>query len=210
MRFTEIKNMSNPTSLQNINDITPLADNNGGGRAKEAAQVEYEHGKALLERNETGAAAVALHNALLGFEESKNDNGMANAANQLGNVCLKRGEYQKALAHFEKAEEICRRLGDPMSLVALAKQFILVYTETEQYKEAIKRCLDLLEVYQANNDPNGTVNILESMAGIYIKSGDTAKAADVYRTIASIHKNFKHRKTAVEFLEKAAELEAGV
>ncbi len=202
--------MSKPTALQNINDISRLTDNKGEGGAKEAAQVEYEQGKALLERNETGAAAVALHNALLGFEESKNENGMANASNQLGNVCLKRGEYQKALAHFEKAEEICRRLNDPMSLVALAKQFILVYTEMEQYKEAIKRCLELLEVYQANNDPKGTVNILERIAEIYIKSGQTAKAADAYRTIASIHKNFKHRKTAVEFLEKAAELEGGV
>ncbi|MEE4241561.1 MAG: tetratricopeptide repeat protein [Desulfopila sp.] len=201
--------MSNSASLQNINDISPLKGKNGESGVKDPAQVEYEQGKALLERNETGPAAVALHNALLGFEESKNESGIANASNQLGNVCLKRGEYSKALSHFEKAEEICRKLGDPMSLVALAKQFILVYMETEQYKEAVKRCLDLLEIYQANNDPKGTVSILERMAEIYLKSGNTSKAADTYRTIASIHKNFKHRKTAFEFLEKAKELENG-
>ncbi len=197
--------MSN--TIQNINEISPMAEGQNKAAATDPVQAEYEQGKTLLERNETGPAAVALHNALLGFEENDNDNGIANASNQLGKVCVQRGEYEKALKHFQRAEEICRKLQDPLSLAALSRQFILVYTETERYKEAISRCLDLIELYQRNNDPKGTVEIIENMADIYVRSGELAKAADAYRTIASIHRNFKHEKTAGQYIDKAEELE---
>ena len=192
--------------IQNINEITPMG-NNAQGVADTPMQTEYNQGKALLEKGETAAAAVALHNALIGFEEKKDETGMANALSQLGLVCIQRDDNEKALANFQRAEEICRRMGDPMSLIWLAKQFVVVYTAAGQYKEAIHRCLDLLDHYKANNDPKGAVEILEKIAGIYIQSGEKAKAADAYTTIASIHRNFKHTKIAESYLEKAEKLE---
>lgn len=192
--------------IQNINEITPMGSNSQEV-ADTPVQTDYNQGKALLERGETAAAAVALHNALIGFEEKNDEKGMANALSQLGLACIQRGDTDKALAHFQRAEEICRGLGDPMSLIWLAKQFVVVYTSAEQYKEAINRCLDLLDHYKANNDPKGSVEILEKIAEIYLQSGEKAKAADVYTTIASIHRNFKHTKIAESYLEKAEKLE---
>lgn len=192
--------------IQNINEIAPL-NNNSEGTAETPLQAEYNQGKALLERGETAAAAVALHNALIGFEEKGDETGMANALSQLGLACIQRGDTEKALAHFQRAEEICRGLGDPMSLIWLAKQFVVVYTAAEQYKEAINSCLDLLDHYKANNDPKGSVEILEKIAEIYLQSGEKAKAVDAYTTIASIHRNFKHTKIAESYLEKAEKLE---
>lgn len=176
------------------------------GEAKDSVQAEYLEGKALLERGETSLAAVSLHNALLGFEERKDDNGIANASNQLGNACFQRQEYEKALEHYLRAEEICRKLGDPLSVLALSRQMAESYAKAGQFKEAIDRCLDILDLYQANNNPKGTVEIVEKMAEIYIESGDMGKAADAYRTIASIHKNFKHEKIAERYLDKAQEV----
>lgn len=192
--------------IQNINAIAPMGSNSEEA-ADSPVQADYKQGKALLERGETAAAAVALHNALIGYEEKDDQAGMANALSQLGLTCLQRGDTDKALAHFQRAEEICSELGDPMSLVWLAKQIVVVYTAAEQYKEAIHRCLDLLDHYKSNNDPKGTVEILEKMAEIYIQSGEKAKAADTYTTIASIHRNFKHTKIAESYLEKAEKLE---
>jgi tetratricopeptide (TPR) repeat protein len=191
--------------IQNINEIAPMGSNKE--TADTSVQAEYKQGKALLERGETAAAAVALHNALIGFEEKNDEAGMANALSQLGLACVQRGEADKALVHFQRAEELCHGLGDPMSLIWLAKQFVVVYTAAGQYKEAIHRCLDLLDHYKANNDPKGSVEILEKIAEIYIQSGEKAKAADAYTTIASIHRNFKHTKIADGYLEKAAKLE---
>ncbi|HKJ66067.1 MAG TPA: tetratricopeptide repeat protein [Desulfopila sp.] len=197
--------MSN--NIQNINDISPMSGSVDEQVVNDPVQAEYQQGKKYLQQGDTAQAAVALHNALIGFEEQNDQNGIANASNQLGNACVQRREYEKALDHYLRAEEICRQLGDPLSLMALSKQFVLVYTELGQYKEAVARCLDLLDRYRANNNPQGTVDVLEKMAGIYIQSGDTDKAADVYRTIASIHKNFRHEKMAESFLQKAEELE---
>lgn len=199
--------MSN--SIQNANDIEPIQDKKKAGEEKDPVKAEYLEGKGLLERNETGLAAVALHNALIGYEERNDENGIANASNQLGNVCIQRKEYEKAISHFERAEQICEELGDPLSLLALSRQFVIAYTESGMYKEAISRCLQILDLYHANNNPKGAVEILEKMAEIYIKSGENGKAADSLRTIASIHKNFKHDKIAESFLERAVELEKG-
>jgi tetratricopeptide (TPR) repeat protein len=197
-------------TIQNISNIAPMADDSKNSEELDPVQEEYIEGKALLEKNELGLAAVALHNALLGFEEQNNKEGIANASNQLGHVCLQKEDYDKALVHYQRAEEIVSEMDDPMSILALSKQLILVYIGTEQYKQAIARCLDLLDLYQANNNPKGTVEIMEQMAEIFLKSNDKSSAVDAYRTIASIHNNFKHKKIAAEFLDKAKKLEESV
>ena len=60
---------------------------------------------------------------------------------------------------------------------------------------------------QDNRDPQGAVATLELMAEIYTDAGSNAKAADAYRTAASIHKNFSHDTLAQKMLEKAENLE---
>jgi len=195
--------MSN--KIQNINTISPMpaaADD----QVRDPVQAEYQQGKKYLEQGDIGPAAVALHNALIGFEERDDQSGIANASNQLGNTCVQRQDYENALKHYLRAEKICTQLGDPLSLMALSKQFVLVHTKLGQYKEAVGRCLDLLESYRINNNPQGTVDALENMAEIYLQSGDTDMAADAYRTIASVHKNFRHEKMAAGYLQKAEEL----
>jgi tetratricopeptide (TPR) repeat protein len=199
--------MNNP--IQNINAIAPVAGGLQNSASADPAQAEYSQGKALLERNELGPAAVALHNALLGFEEQNNEGGVANASNQLGSLCLLRNEFDAALRHFRRAEEICQRLHDPMSLQALSRQYIRAYTGSGQYKKAIAQCLDLLDVFEANNNPKGVVEIMEQMAEIYLQAGEKKSAADAYKTIASIHNNFKHKNIAAQFLEKAQHIEEG-
>ncbi len=200
--------MSNP--VQNINNIAPVQEESKDKKPTDAVLADFEEGKRFLENGDTAQAAVTLHNALLGYEERDDENGIANASNQLGKACLKREEYETALKHFERAWEICEKLNDPASLIALLNQFAHVHIGLKQYNEAIGKCLDILGRYQSNNDPRGTVATLEWMANIYIEMDAKPKAADVYKTIASIHKNFKHEKIANGFLQKAEELEKAV
>ncbi len=67
-------------------------------------------------------------------------------------------------------------------------------------------CLDLLDAYQKNNDPQNSVTVLEQMAEIYLASGEKLRAADAYKTAASIHANFNHMTMAESLREKAAKL----
>ena len=169
-------------------------------------QAEYEEGKRYLEKQEYGQAAVALHNALLGYKEKEDETGIANASNQLGHVCLARGEYASALQHYQQALAICEKSNDRMSILAVMKKIVDVNVHLKQYDSAIADCLTILDHYQDNRDPQGTVTILEEMAKIYLQAEKKEKAADAYRTIASIHKNFRHENIAAGFMRKAAQL----
>ncbi len=194
------------TPLQNIDAIGPAADAAGKDKELSQAATDYEEGRGYLERGETALAAVALHNALRGFEEKDDRQGIANASNQLGHACLARKEYDKALLHYRRAWDICEALDDPMSLLALARKLVETHKGLGEYRKAIDLCLYLLDNHQRNNDPEGTVKTLELMAQVYIDSGEHEKAADAYLTAASIHANFKHEATAESFRQKAASL----
>jgi len=193
-------------AIQQFDEIAPMNQNSAHTEEKDPLQAEYKHGKALLERDETGPAAVALHNALVGFQEKNDENGIANASNQLALTCIRCHDYDNALLHLQRAEKICDKLGDPMSLVALSKQFVVVYTAMKQYKQAIERSLELLDYYKGNNDPKGSVETMERMAEVYQQSREIDKAVNAYETIASIHRNFKHHNIAAEYQKKADEL----
>jgi tetratricopeptide (TPR) repeat protein len=193
-------------TVQPIQSIAPMQ----GGKKRESSdpvQADYEKGKEFLQKNEISQAAVALHNALIGYQEKEDEQGIANASNQMGHVCLACGEFDQALVHYNRAWEICEKLHDTMSMLALSNQFVKVYRGQRQFKMAVNVCLDLLDRYHGNNDPRGTVTVLEQMVEIYIEAGDKEKAADTYRTIASIHANFKHKNIAEGYLLKANEIE---
>ncbi len=65
---------------------------------------------------------MSLHNALVGYEQQEKEEGIANANDKLGDVCLAQQQYEKALTYFEKAYAICKKHDDLMSILALRKK----------------------------------------------------------------------------------------
>ena len=194
------------TPIQKIDAIGPAADLDDAQPTKSQAQLDYDEGRGYVERGEAALAAVALHNALKGFEEENNREGIANASNQLGHACLLREEFDKAIIHYKKAWEVCEELGDHISLLSVAKKLADAHKGLGEYRQALDLCLDLLDNYQKNNDPQNSVDMLERMADIYVAAGENLRAADAYKTAASIHANFNHTAMAESLREKAAEL----
>jgi tetratricopeptide (TPR) repeat protein len=166
-------------------------------------QADYEEGKKYFENQAYGQAAVALHNALVGFTQRDDQTGIANASNQLGHVCFARGEYENSLQHYQRALDICDTSNDRMSVLAVLKKIVEVQKALKQYALAISSCLAILDHYHDNRDPQGTVTTLEEIAELYLKLEENEKAADTFRTIASIHKNFRHENIAATFMKKA-------
>ncbi|MCF8055392.1 MAG: hypothetical protein K9K37_01985 [Desulfocapsa sp.] len=197
-----------------VGNIQPLADIRKANNKKEKkrssdpVQAEYEDGLDFLKEDDFTQAAVAFHNALRGYEEKNHQDGIANASTQLGNVCLAKGEFEKAREHYLRAWAICERFDDPMSLLFLSVQLVAVYRGLGEYDKAMGLCLDMLETHNRNNNPKDTVSTMETMAELYLDQAEKVKAADAYRTIASIHANFKHKNFAKRFMDKAEELEA--
>ena len=94
-----------------------------------------------------------------------------------------------------------------MSLLALSMQLVVVHRGLNDTDKALEVCFDMLDTHSLNNNPQGTVATLETIADIYLGQDDKLKTADAYRTIASIHSNFKHKNIAEKFISRAKELE---
>ena len=97
---------------------------------KTQAQQDYEAGQEFLKDNDLGQAANAFHNALIEYEQEKNENGIANASDKLGDICSQKGDFEKALEHFDRAYKICEKHSDRFSLFSIEKK-------NRQYKRVL-------------------------------------------------------------------------
>lgn len=184
------------------------------GPAKSAAEADpakrdYLEGREQFKKGEYAMAAMAFHNALKGFEEQGDEAGIANASDRLGDVCVERQEYAAALEHYRRAYAICEKEEDSFSILALNKKMAAAHRKLGEYDKALEYGFDMVEHYQLTKDPKGMVETLTAIAELYRDKGDKQKAADTCRTVAAIHKNFKHQRMAEEFIARADELERG-
>jgi len=125
-------------TIQNMNDIGPMAGGGGARNESDPVKADYEEGKRFLNNGNLAQAAVSFHNALLGYEERGDKTGLANASNQLGHVCMAKQDYDGAENHYRRTLQLCEEFGDAMSLFTLSKRFVEVYRGQKKYKEAIK------------------------------------------------------------------------
>ncbi len=54
---------------------------------EDPAQTDYNKGKELRQAGDDAQAASCFHNALIGFEQNGDEKGVANASDQLGDIC---------------------------------------------------------------------------------------------------------------------------
>ena len=178
-------------------------------QVEDPAQADYNRGKEMLQAGDEALAASCFHNALVGFEQGNNEKGIANASDRLGDICAAKDEHAKAIEHYERAFAICNKEKDRFSLVALLKKMVISKKALKQYDEAVNNYLQIIDIYAGYNNPAGTVAAMEELADLYLDVGESQKSADTFRTIASIHKNFKHNILAQEFTAKAEQVEQG-
>lgn len=182
-------------------------ENKTTAETKSQAQQDYENGQEFLKNGDMAQAANAFHNALIGFEQEQNENGVANASDKLGDICTGIGEHAKALSHYERAYAVCTKHADRFSMFSLEKKKAGLMLAADDLDQAITLYLEVLDEYSALRNPKGSVETLEKLAEIYLKKGARDKAADSYRMAASIHRSFRHKREAAELEQKAEEIE---
>jgi tetratricopeptide (TPR) repeat protein len=194
---------------ENIQPLSSLQAVTGepAGADLDPARKDYLEGRKLYSQGEYAQAALAFHNALRGFEEQGDEQGMANAADRLGDACLAREEYAMAIANYRRAFAVCEKEDDSFSQLSLNKKMAAAYRKLGDHEKALELLFDMLEHYRLTNNPKGAVEILVVIAETYAEQGDRARAADAYRSVASIHARFKHSRQAAEFNQRAEALE---
>ena len=112
-----------------------------------------------------------------------------------------------ALANYQPAHVICETEDDSFSVLSLNKKMAAAYRKLGDHDKALEMLYDILEHYRLTSNPKGAVEVLVLIAETYTDLGDKAGAADAYRSVANIHKRFKHARLAEEFAQRAAALE---
>ena len=194
---------------ENIQPLSSLQPVTGepAGEDLDPARKDYLEGRKLYSQGDYAQAAQAFHNALRGFEEQGDEQGVANAADRLGDACLAREEYAMAIANYRRAFAVCEKEDDSFSQLSLNKKMAYCCRKLGDHEKALELLFDMLEHYRLTNNPKGAVEILVSIAETYAEQGDRARAADAYRSVASIHARFKHSRQAAEFNQRAEALE---
>lgn len=194
---------------ENIQPLSSLQPVTGepAGEDLDPARKDYLEGRKLYSQGDYAQAAQAFHNALRGFEEQGDEQGVANAADRLGDACLAREEYAMAIANYRRAFAVCEKEDDSFSQLSLNKKMAAAYRKLGDHEKGLELLFDMLEHYRLTNNPKGAVEILVSIAETYAEQGDRARAADAYRSVASIHARFKHSRQAAEFNQRAEALE---
>ena len=194
---------------ENIQPLSSLQPVTGepAGEDLDPARKDYLEGRKLYSQGDYAQAAQAFHNALRGFEEQGDEQGVANAADRLGDACLAREEYAMAIANYRRAFAVCEKEDDSFSQLSLNKKMAAAYRKLGDHEKALELLFDMLEHYRLTNNPKGAVEILVSIAETYAEQGDRARAADAYRSVASIHARFNHSRQAAEFNQRAEALE---
>ena len=193
-------------NIQPLSNLQPVTGE-PAGEDLDPARKDYLEGRKLYSQGDYAQAAQAFHNALRGFEEQGDEQGVANAADRLGDACLAREEYAMAIANYRRAFAVCEKEDDSFSQLSLNKKMAAAYRKLGDHEKALELLFDMLEHYRLTNNPKGAVEILVSIAETYAEQGDRARAADAYRSVASIHARFKHSRQAAEFNQRAEALE---
>ena len=195
--------------IQPLDTLGPVKETTNDQDEDNPAKKDYREGRKLYSEGAYAQAAIAFHNALRGFEEQDNQAGVANAADRLGDACLARDEYAMAIANYQRACAICEKEDDSFSTLALNKKMAAAYRKLGDQEKALELLYDMLEHYRLTNNPKGAVEVLTVIGETYSEQGEKLKAADAYRSVASIHARFKHARMASEFNRRAAALEQG-
>ena len=197
------------TSIQPLSSIGPADPEKAREEAleKDPAKRDYLQGREQLKKGDYSMAAMSFHNALKAFEEKDDEQGVANASDRLGDVCLEKKDFAAALEHYRRAYTICEKEEDSFSTLALNKKIAAIYREQGELDKAMEIIFDMVEHYHLTRNPQGMVEVMAVIAQLYQEKGENQKAADTYRTVSSIHKNFKHKRKAEEFAALADELE---
>ena len=193
-------------NIQPLESLKPMTGESAG-EDLDPARKDYLEGRKLHSQGEYAQAALAFHNALRGFEEQGDEQGLANAADRLGDACFAREEYAMAIANFRRAFAVCEKEDDSFSQLSLNKKMAAAYRKLGDREKALELLFDMLEHYRLTNNPKGAVEVLVVIAEIYAEQGDRVRAADAYRSVASIHARFKHARLAAEFDQQAEALE---
>lgn len=104
-----------------------------------------------------------------------------------GNYFRSRGDFEEALKHLEKADEICKEMGNDQAYSSLLGSFALYYFDTREFDKALSYADQSYKLSIEVDNLWGIRMSLSIMAQIYFDKGMMDKSLEYYKKMHEIN-----------------------
>jgi len=157
------------------------------------ALTAYRHiADTSLYQNRLDDAEKAYHRLLQRSEQAQLNDLAAHAIGNLGIVCSRRGDYDAAVAQYEKAIALCRRLDDPVNLRKHLGNLGSTYRRRQQFSAAAQCFREALRIERQVGVRHGEANTLINLGALSRQQGDLDNAQLYFERALAIHTELVH------------------
>lgn len=157
------------------------------------AKSKFELGKILRLKGLFEEALAFENEALAIWTEHKDIESRINVVNAIGVIYWNMGEYDKAIAQFEKMKEMCENTGNLWRFADAYNNIGLVYWNLGDYKPALDNFEKGLALRKEILDKRGEVDCYNNIGIIYEKLTDYEKAMKNYSISINLAKEIGYK-----------------
>lgn len=130
--------------------------------------------------------------------------GFAKCENMLGTLYGEKGEFKKALEHFEAALVILKESDDLSTQAMILTNLGIIYTIYGDYEKAIWNYKDSIEKFKSLNDKSRIARVYHNIGMLYTRMGEYYLALEQFNSsiTLSIENNYQSN-SAVSYIGKA-------
>ena len=145
-----------------------------------------------------------LEEAYSSFKSINSLKGFAKCENMLGTLHGEKGEFQKALTHFESALVYLKESDDLSTQAMILTNLGIIYTIYGDYEKAIWNYKDSIEKFKSLNDNSRIARVYHNIGMLYTRMSEYYLALDQFNSsiTISIENNYLSN-CAVSYIGKA-------
>jgi len=138
------------------------------------------------------------------FRATNNEHGIANACFKIGDIYLRKGNWDEAKEYLREAKAICGKLGSQEGCALTAIGLGDIYRNTQSPETACAHYEQALDFFEKRGDDKNIANLLEKLGELCRDQGDLFRALDVFSRARDICQNHNDQLGTAHFNERMA------
>ncbi len=152
------------------------------------ADLQRQIGNIHAMRGQYDQARFHFENALAAQEAIDDLFGCARSHNNLGYLAQLQSDYERAVSHYEQAEELARKVQTKYVLSGVLLNLAYAYFRLDRYDEAEQTCSDAEALCEEMGERDGTAKVYDTLGVIAYNRGDYARARGCYQRALELHR----------------------
>ena len=145
-----------------------------------------------------------VNEAYSNFKSANFDDGYAKCENMFGTLYGEKGEFKKALTHFEAALDFLKKSDDISTQAMILTNLGIIYTIYGDYEKAIWNYKDSIEKFQKLNDKNRIARVHHNLGMLYTRMGEYFLALEYFNNSITLSVDNQYLSNcAISYIGKA-------